>query len=167
MKLKGIHIFKSIKLLVTTMIIKSFKKTILGHLLPLFYPLSFTHSQGWFSIMFQFIQPLLLPCPSHKTMMSWYSRDKQCQLQLADLSFSLTLPASVSGSLRIDNNALIRQPTIHSKASCTYQGVCKSYNNSHKKLGQNVEFSTRPNYANRHAQINKAYLQAWRRSFNC
>lgn len=90
-------------------------------------------------------------------MMSWYSRDKQCQLQLADLSFSLPLSAPVSGSLRIDTKAFVRQPTIHSKAPFTCQGVYKSYNKTHKKLdGGEV---AQPYYTTTHAQINKAFIQ--------
>lgn len=40
--------------------------------------------QGSFSIMFRLFELLPLPCPSHKTMMSWYSRDIQCRPQWAD-----------------------------------------------------------------------------------
>ena len=50
---------------------------------PFCFLLIYLYPQARFSIMCQLFEPHPQPCPSHKTMMSWYSRDKHCQLQWA------------------------------------------------------------------------------------
>lgn len=71
----------------------------------LYIPISWSHllsstislcPRGRFFIMCRFAELLPLPCPSHKTMMSWYSRDKQCQLQLVNRMLFLSLSVCVS-----------------------------------------------------------------------
>ncbi len=98
--------------------------------------------QGRISIMCRLFELLPLPCPSHKTMMSWYSR--QCQLQLAELSLSFSL------SLLSYTKAFKREHSIHVKTQCTHLGMCKSYSTSKEgKLRCKEGFSSREHIVNK------------------
>lgn len=106
--------------------------------------------QGSFSIMFRLFELLPLPCPSHKTMMSWYSREIQCGPQRADRSSSLSMSGRVRQMLIFTREPTTRADvaTCESLAHGIWAGVSSLQNKNQRKRKREAKSVTQTTHIN-------------------